>query len=102
MVFATAKALAALFCLAANTMRHEYVVVSAAVTWVVCMGATEPDDGTITRIGVGLTRRFMTVCRKPPEILGVNRIRDSPVVSLADDRSPRSLDDPPDEGRSPC
>jgi hypothetical protein len=69
---------------------------------VVCMGAMEPHDGTITRTGVGLKRRFMTVCRKPPEILGVNRFRDSPVASLAGGRSPSPVDGPHDEDRSPC
>jgi hypothetical protein len=72
LVFAAAKALAAAFCLAANTGDHEYVEASAAEAWVVCMGATEHHDEAIARIDVGLTRRFMTVSRKPPENVDVN------------------------------
>jgi hypothetical protein len=77
LVFATAKALAALFCLAANTVRHEYVVVSAAEAWKLCMGATEPHDMAISEIGIGLRRLFMTVSRKPPGSVNVNRITGS-------------------------
>jgi hypothetical protein len=83
-------------------MRHEYVVVSAAVAWVVCMGATEPHDKAISRIDIGFTERFMTLCRKPPENADVNRIRRSPVDSVVDNRPSGPVHGTGDHSDSPC
>ncbi len=102
LVFATAKALAALFCLAANTVRHEYVVVSAAEAWKLCMGATEPHDMAISEIGIGLRRLFMTVCRKPPGSVNVNRIRPSDGSNVLLSLSLLMAYGTPHEQHSPC
>jgi len=102
LVFATAKALAALFCLAANTVRHEYVVVSAAEAWKLCMGATEPHDMAISEIGIGLRRLFMTVCRKPPGSVNVNRIRPSDGSNVLFSPSLLMAYGTPHEQHSPC
>ena len=102
MVFATAKALAAVFCLAANTVGHEYVEVPAAEAWKVCMGTTEPHDMEISRIGVGFESRFMTTCRKPPGFAGVNRISDVPPASVVRRMGSAPSNGPPDQENSPC
>lgn len=102
LVFATAKALAAMFCLAANTVGHEYVEVPAAEAWELCMGTTEPHDMAISRIGVGLESRFMTVSRKPPEFARVNRISDVTAPSAVRRPASTSAYGPPDQEHSPC
>lgn len=102
MVFATAKALAASFCLAANTVGHEYVVVSAAEVWVRCMDATEPRRAAISRIDIGLVERFMTVCRKPPEITLVNLISPLMVRSPVRIGALGPMPGPHEKDRSPC